>query len=118
MAENNTVRFRFERDQNYRIIPVNGVWGGLTARGDVKADFFHESHPVPEEVINALTPEGRIGDELTQVQDLELHRTLLVGMMLTVEQADSIGRWLQAQAAESRRLRGDEDEKPSPVTTH
>ena len=118
MAEKNTVKFSFERDQNYRIIPVNGVWGGLTARGDVKADFFHESHPVPEEVINALTPDGRIGDELTQGQELELHRTLLVGMVLTVEQAESIGRWLQEQAAESRRLRGDEDEKPSPVATH
>ena len=55
------ITFRFKKDDNYRLIPVNGVWGGPTPRGDIKVDFFHESPSLPKEVTQALSPDGQLG---------------------------------------------------------
>lgn len=115
------IRFDFKRDDSYRLIPVNGVWGGVTPRGDVWADFFYECYAVPEEVTHAVLPEGRLGEELSRQGSHDLQRTLLVGMMLTAEQAESIGRWLQAKAREIRTAKeeqGGMGGEPDAVTTH
>lgn len=115
------ITFGFTQDSNYRFIPVNGVWGGVTSRGDVKVDFFYESFRVPAEVTHELTRDSRIGKELDRQPEQYCERTVMVGMMLTVEQADSIGRWLQEKALEARTAReglGGDDGEPVIVTTH
>ncbi len=56
----NKIGFRFEKDDGYRLVPVNSVWGGPTPRGDIKVDFFHESQPLPEVIQHVVTPEGRL----------------------------------------------------------
>ena len=106
------IQFRFKKDDNYRLVPVNGVWGGPTLRGDILANFFHESQPLPEVLEHEVTPEDTLGKELGK-RSPEFQRTVLVGIMLTVEQADSIGQWLQQKAREVRKQRamggGDSD---------
>ncbi len=118
MGETATIQFNFERDADYRLIPVNGVWGGTTARGDIKVDFFYESAAVPEEVTGVVGPDGVVSEERVADGPLEMQRTIFVGMMLTAEQADSIGRWLQEKALQSRGLREGKGDEPSSVTTH
>ena len=115
------VKFSFTRDDNYRLIPVNGVWGGATPRGDIKVDFFYESLATPNEVTHEVTPESRIGKELDRKPKQNLQRTVLVGMMLTPEQAESIGRWLQEKALEVRTAKDameDKGNEPVTVTMH
>ena len=96
------IRFRFKMDDDYRLVPVNGVWGGPTPRGDIRVDFFHESQTLPEVIEQEVTPEGALGKELGK-RSPEIQRTVLVGIMLTAEQADSIGRWLQQKALDVRK---------------
>ena len=96
------ITFRFKKDGDYRLIPVNGVWGGTTLRGDVMVSLFHESQSLPEAVTHEVTPDDKLGKELKRTPPpIEFQRTLLVGMVLTAEQADSIGLWLQKQAREA-----------------
>ena len=97
------VTFRFKKDDDYRLIPVNGVWGGVTPRGDIKVDFFHESQSLPEEITHTVTLDGKLTNEREHLPPLTVQRTILVGMVLTVEQAESIGRWLQEKAREVRK---------------
>lgn len=101
------ITFRFSKDDHYRLLPINGVWGGPTPRGDIMVDFFHESQALPEVVTHAVTPDGQFGNELKRTPRSEFHRTVLVGMMLTAEQAESIGRWLQEKAREVRARSGE-----------
>ena len=113
----NKIRFRFKKDDNYRIVPVNGIWGGPTPRGDIRVDFFHESQSLPEVVEHEMTPEGTLGKELGQ-RSPEIQRTVSVGIILTVEQADSIGRWLQKKALDVRKQRamgGGDSEHDTPT---
>lgn len=115
------IKFRFEKDDDYRIIPVNGVWGGTTPRGDIFVELFHESLPLPKEVTHAMSPDGRLGQEIERKPADPVHRTVFVGMALTAEHAESIGIWLQQKALQVRQQRREEgagnDERDS-STTH
>lgn len=116
------ITFRFEKDDDYRLIPVNGVWGGPTPRGDIMVNLFHESHVVPKEVTQTLRADGRLGQERERTPPPgTVQRTVLVGMILTAEQAESIGRWLQEKARQVRRetkMKGLDDSERNSPTTH
>ena len=119
-----TVTFRFQRDEHYRLIPVNGIWGGVTPRGDVIADLIHESQALPEAITHEVTAEGTLA-EVKRAPPTSFQRTVLAGMVLTPEQAESIGLWLQRKAREAREQRdarapGKEggDSEPDTPTTH
>lgn len=121
MAVPEKITFRFSRDEDYRVIPVNGVWGGATPRGDVRVELFHESETLPETVTHAVAPGGQLGEELDRTPTGEFERKTFVGMMLTAKQAESIGLWLQAKAREAREragANGKDDESERDTTTN
>ena len=97
-----TVTFRFSKASDYRLIPVNCVWGGRTPRGDILVHLCHENQALPETVTNTMTSEGTLGNEVSRDPNNLIDRTVLVGMVLNADQADSIGRWLVERAAEIR----------------
>lgn len=106
MAVPKKITFSFSRDDEYRVIPVNGVWGGVTPRSDIRVELFHESQAMPKTITHAVTPEGDLGAELERKPAPAFHRQVFLGMMLTAEQAESIGRWLQEKAREARERAG------------
>lgn len=119
------ITISFRKDENYRLIPVNGVWGGVTLRGDIKADLFHESRSRPEVITHEVTPKGTIGNEVKRTATSTFERTAFVGMVLTAEQAESIGRWFldRAQVVRERleireEEKGDGDSERDTPTTH
>ena len=120
METQTKITFRFKTDADYRLVPVNGVWGGPTPRGDIMVDFFHESQSLSEVITQELKPDGNLGRELKRTPPRTFQRTVLVGMVLTAEQAESIGRWLQEKAREVRERKGekggDDSERDTPTT--
>ena len=94
--------FRYLKDPSYRLIPVNGVWGGITPRGEIHLELFHESQAAPEVVIRSVTQKGELGKEIDHQPPREISRTVLVGVMLTEESAESIANWLHARVRQLR----------------
>jgi hypothetical protein len=107
------VTFHYEFDPAYRIVGANGVWGGLTPRGDIRLDFFVESLTVPDSVVNLITPDGKLGPELARTPERRITRRLQVGILLSREQADDIADFLKARVAEFRRLTGEAEDAGS-----
>ncbi len=97
-----TATFRFSKDSSYRLLPVNCIWGGLTPRGDVLAHLCYESQALPETVTHSIE-HGTVGEELERNPEmaLEFRREAFAGMVLTAEQAFSIGQWLMAKSKEA-----------------
>ena len=119
MDTSTKITFRYEKDEDYRLIPVNGVWGGATPRGDILVDLFHESYTLPKVVTHAVTPDGQLGKEVKRIPTDEIQRKVLVGMVLTAEQAESIGRWLLGKARNVRERtleKGSDSERETPTT--
>ena len=100
------IEFHFKVDGDYRVIPVNCVWGGSTSRGDIMVHLCHEAPSIPESVRQEVTPEGIIGKELGRTQPHPVLRTAFAGMVLSPDQAESIGLWLQEHARELRQRMG------------
>ncbi|MDE0103128.1 MAG: hypothetical protein OXN89_12175 [Bryobacterales bacterium] len=98
------IRFRHEKDSDYRLIPVSGAMGAVTPTGDIKVDLYHESPPIPDSVTHEVNEDGTLGQVVQHDPQLQLQRTLFVGMVLNARQADNLGRWLQARAHEAAGL--------------
>ena len=106
-GEDRQVKFLFEYDQGYRLIGANGVWSGITPRRDMRLDFFVESVGVPEQVTHLVTENGGLGPELNRSPDHRIVRRLQVGVLLSLDQAESIADFIKKQITEfKQRMEG------------
>ena len=108
MGEDRQIKFRFEYDPAYRLVGANGIWGGITPRGDIRLDFFVESLGTPEHVTHLIAPDGRLGPELSRSQPEGIVRRVQVGVLLSLEQADSVADFIKQKVAERRKQDGGE----------
>lgn len=97
------IGFRFERDPDYRVITVNGAWGGLTPRGELMFDLFLEHLELPEEIHYMATPDG-LGPESRRIPEPPLFvREVMVGVVMTPDNAESLARWILEKVSSIRR---------------
>jgi hypothetical protein len=106
--EGGQIEFHFEYDPGYRLVAANGVWGDPTPRGDLRLDFFVEVPALPTRVMHAISPEGRVGMELRREPERRFTRRIQLGILVSMDHAESIARTIQERVAEYR-SRGAED---------
>lgn len=100
------IEFFFEYDPGYRIVAANGVWGGITPRGDIQLDFFVERQGVPESVRNRVTDQGGLGDETCRNPEKRITRRLQIGVLLSQEDADTLADFLKEKVARLEKSKG------------
>lgn len=88
------ITFRFEKDPEYRVVTANGAWGGITPRGDMKFDLFFEHIDLPEEINYMATPDGLGPETSRNPTPAPITREVLIGVVMTPENAENLGRWL------------------------
>lgn len=93
------VEFRFERIDGYKLIPVSGVWGGPTYRGEILMELFTECPQDVESAIHEVAQNGKLGSEIDRKPRPELERVIVqrkiqVAAILSPETAESIASWL------------------------
>lgn len=93
----------YKRSNDFRTIPVSGVWGGVTAPGMISAEFFVEKPAVPEHTVIKVDENG-VATELPSGKR-EITREILVGVIITPEMARIIGNFLIARADEIDKFR-------------
>ena len=96
------VEFHFEYDPGYRLVAANGVWCDPTPRGDLRLDFFVEAPTLPRRIMHALGPEGRVGPELRREPERTFTRRIQLGILVSMDHAESIARSIQDRVAEYR----------------
>ncbi len=97
-----TVEFVFEDDPGYRVVAANAAWGGLTLRGDIVLDFVVDSTTAPQRVEN-LVGQDAIGDEVRRFPpERTTTRRRQVGVLLTIDNAESIAKFLLQKVATFR----------------
>jgi len=106
-GEDRQIHFSYEYEPTYRLFPANGIWAGITPRGDLRLDFFVESHVVPSEVVHLVSPEGKIGNELRRVpggaQGRNYVRRMQAGILLSLDHADNIADFIKSQVRDFRK---------------
>lgn len=102
VGEDRQVKFVFEYDPRYSLVAANGAWVGITPRSDIRIDFFVESLGNPDHVVNLITPQGQLGPELGRAPERRLVRRMQMGVLLSLEQAESLADFLKSQIADFR----------------
>lgn len=110
VGEDRRAKFVLTKSSDYRTIAANGVWGGVTPRGDLRVDFFLESLTFPEAVTHLVNPDGKLGNELSRApSDRAFTREIQMGVLLSLDHADSIGRWLIDTVSNFRKKQQDRE---------
>ena len=102
--ESKEIEFFFEYEPGYKVIPSNGVWGGLTPRGELRIDFFVESFGTPKSVKNKLDESGKLGEEIDRDPPQRLVRRLQMGVLLSQRDAESLAGFIQRHLKEFKDL--------------
>ncbi len=101
----NKAVFQFEKDQDYRLVAVDGAWGGVTNKGEIAMHLYSEQHALPTSITHVVEPEGRIGAQIDpQPGQLKYVRHLSVGVVMRPENARSIATWLLGKVDEYENL--------------
>ena len=89
-----TIKFIHQFPDDYRIVPANGAWGGVSPRGDLLMHLFVEHSQVPREEIQIVKEDGSLAPLKKTTKEIEVMRTMQIGVVLNVEQAVSIAKWM------------------------
>ena len=58
------VKFHLIKSPHFRTIHVDGAWGAITPTLDVQIVLYNERHPIPQQMVQIIDEEGRIGEEV------------------------------------------------------
>ena len=99
------IRFEYIKSQLFRVIHVDGAFGGMTPRGQLFISLFSERYPIPTAMIHAVTPSGRLGEELRSEREERkgIVREVEVGLQFELEVAKSFVTWLQTKIEEAEK---------------
>jgi hypothetical protein len=105
MVEQKKIKIVFKKGADYRLLPINGAWGGMTPRGDFILDFFVEHNTTPDSIIHEITPEGKLGGIIEKHPGDEqgvlfVTRELVGGILMSVEHAKSIADFISDKCAD------------------
>lgn len=94
----------YQKPVDYKVLPVNGCFGGLGPRGGMVVHFFLEMLPLPKVVVHEITHDGKLGREKgRQVDTGQLVRQLQVGIVLDPGQAEDIAKWMLGKVDELKK---------------
>lgn len=108
-ATQTKVRFVYKKSEGYQTHYANGAYGAITPRGDMEFNFFFEHRDVPEDEVmkvegNQLTPEEYPSTDVTVIRDIN------VGIIMTIEQAEALGKWFIGTIEDYRKTREEKKE--------
>jgi hypothetical protein len=104
MGESNKIRFHYLKANDFRVVHVDGLFGGPTPSGDIFVSLFSQRPPMPQITVQPLNENGQLGDEIMaeRVSKDGIIRQLEVGLTMRPEVAESIVKWLQDRIAEMK----------------
>ena len=95
MSEKKNVVFRYNKPENYNLVYVNGVYGGITPKGEIFCNFFYEHGVMPKEQIFEITEDGKMGQEVKgDEEQLIIDRDLKAGLIFKPADAELIAKWI------------------------
>jgi hypothetical protein len=95
-ADPTRISFEFIKGTYFRVIHVDGAWGGLTPQGKMSIAVYSERLPIPQKTVQSLLPDGSLGPELTEerVSRQGIIRELEADLIMDISTARILHAWL------------------------
>jgi hypothetical protein len=92
------IAIEWEYDKDYRIVAANGMWGGITPRGDLRIEFFVESNSIPREAVFLKDESGSYKERSKRPEKPAVVRKIQIGVMVPGPQVKSFAEWFRDKA--------------------
>lgn len=88
------IDFHYLKTNSYRTYHVDGIFGGLTSRGNLYAELFLERNATPKMVKHKVKETGELGDEILREGKKGFIRQIECGLMMDINTAKTFHTWL------------------------
>lgn len=97
------VNFDYIKGQHFRVIHMDGAIGAITPNGHIHMSLYNERPAIPRRTVFPLE-NGQLGAELINERTTRdaIVREMDVDVIMTVDAADSLWRWLKVKVDELR----------------
>ncbi|MDD3581292.1 MAG: hypothetical protein PHW74_09755 [Desulfobacca sp.] len=96
-----TISYDYIKSNQFRVIHVDGVWGGNAPTGFIHMSVFSERWPIPKRTVSQFEPEGKVGDEITERRVFRdsVVREVDAQLVMSIDVAIRIREWLKDKIA-------------------
>jgi len=112
------VRFIFDKPDDLEPIYVNGVYGGMSPRGDLTCHFFYESAEIPKEEKVGIVGGKPDFEDIERIERIErksteviYRREIRASLIIPVHQISSVANWMLDKLKASKIIVENEKEK-------
>jgi hypothetical protein len=105
-----SLEFDYVKSNFFRVIRVNGAFGGIGPDGNLFMAVFSERPPLPDVTFQAVDSTGKVGAELMEqrkVTSKGIVRELEAGLSMDVNTARAIIQWLTERVGIAEKLATD-----------
>ena len=113
MKEKSELIIKYIFADDYNPVYVSGAHGGVTARGEIVANFFLERHALPISQTYQILNENSIGEEIKrEPKDLKssVVRFVHQGIILNLQNAKILNSWLNDRIEELEKYSSNDKE--------
>lgn len=89
-----SVTFHYIKSGLFRVVHVDGAWGGATPRGHITMSVFSERGPIPQRLVHQINDDGTLGKQVESASKSGLIREVEVELVMDLEAARGISDWL------------------------
>jgi hypothetical protein len=106
MPENDKIRFHYIKGTYFRVVHVDGVFGGVSPTGDIFASMFSQRPPIPQATVQKVK-DGLLGEEIMEerVSKDGFVREMEIGLTMRPEVAETLVKWLQEKLEIYRQMK-------------
>ena len=105
--ETSEVSFEFIKSNNFRVIAVDGGFGGISPRGHViHLAIYSERRPIPRKTVHTVSEIGKVGKELTDKREERdgFVREVEADLILDINAATVIRDWLSEKITDLAKI--------------
>jgi len=99
IKQKKSVTFKYKISPNYCIYPINGIYGGLNAYGEIIGSFFSERPAIPKEITFEIK-KNMLGEKISEDKLDAIIRDTIFGISIKPDTARAIAKWLNYKADE------------------
>jgi len=92
-----SVNFHYVKSNFFRVLHVNGAFGGLSPDGGIFMALFNERAPLPDVTVQKVESNGQLGKEVVEQRRSSdgIVRELEVGLSMDIRTARLLLDWLK-----------------------
>lgn len=99
IIEAGEIKFDYIKSNYFRVLHVDGVIGAVTPKLNIRMAVFNERSAIPQEVVQRVSQDGTIGEEITEKRITRdaIVREVEADIVMDLQTAKIIISWLQAR---------------------